>query len=247
MLRRAELHRRPRAGLGDRHRRHPAGDGHPAARAAGDLRPLGLLAASGRRSAPRADHHRLLGQGRATGSPAARAGLGRHRRSCCRSPAWACSGSTPPACPPRTPTPRSSTPSTARRCSPSTAWPTVQHRCMVVANADQADAVAGRARPASTGSAGPAEPGRPGRRRVHRGAHRRATPRPPSGLRHVERVARRRPRGRRARTPWSAAASAIYLDTKTASQPRQPGDHPGRAARGAADPDAAAAGARRRR
>ncbi len=43
----------PRSGPGRRRRGDPAGHGHPAARAAGDLRPLDLLAGAARRSAPR--------------------------------------------------------------------------------------------------------------------------------------------------------------------------------------------------
>ncbi len=63
-LRRAQLHRRHGAGAGRRHRGDLPGDGHPAARAAGHLRPLDLLAeASGVRLA-RAHEQRLLGPGR---------------------------------------------------------------------------------------------------------------------------------------------------------------------------------------
>ena len=44
LARRAELDQGPGPGRGDRHRGRPARDDHPAAGAAGDLRPLGLLA-----------------------------------------------------------------------------------------------------------------------------------------------------------------------------------------------------------
>ena len=88
-LRRDELHRGPRPGRRHRHRRRPAGDDHPAARAAGDLRPLDLLAASARPSArvePTATG--FWAAGRRADRPAPAPGLGRHRGAC-----WRCAAS----------------------------------------------------------------------------------------------------------------------------------------------------------
>ena len=60
--RRDELHRRPGPGGRHRRRRDAAGDDHPAARAARDLRPLDLLAEAPDLRLARADPDRSLGQ-----------------------------------------------------------------------------------------------------------------------------------------------------------------------------------------
>ena len=78
-LRRPELHRRPRPGRRRRHRGHLPGDGHPAAGAAGDLRPLDVLAEAPGVRLRRAHHDRPLGPGR-RGSRPGRAGSGGHHR-----------------------------------------------------------------------------------------------------------------------------------------------------------------------
>ena len=74
-----ELHRRPRPGLRHRRRRDPAGDDHAAARAAGDLRPVDVLADAARLRLARAHLDRPVGQGRRLDRPAAAQGLDRHR------------------------------------------------------------------------------------------------------------------------------------------------------------------------
>ena len=65
--RRAELHQGHGPGAGDRRRRRPARDDHAAARAAGDLRPLDLLAGQAARSArlsrPRTGFWAKVGRG----------------------------------------------------------------------------------------------------------------------------------------------------------------------------------------
>ena len=62
--------------------RHPAGDGDAAAGAAGDLRPLGLLAQAPGLRHRRAHRRRLLGPRRPRDQPRAAPGLGRPPRSC---------------------------------------------------------------------------------------------------------------------------------------------------------------------
>ena len=85
-----------------RHRRRPARHAHPAARAAGDLRPVAVLAgAADVRLAPSRPSTGHLGADRARHRPPAADGLGRDRagpRRACRS---GCSSSTPTACPPQ--------------------------------------------------------------------------------------------------------------------------------------------------
>ena len=75
-VRRDELHRGPRPGRGDRHRGRPARHADPAARAARDLRPLGVLAAASdvRLGGPHRD--RRLGAGRPADRPPAARDLG---------------------------------------------------------------------------------------------------------------------------------------------------------------------------
>ena len=68
-VRRPELDRRSGSGGRRRHRGDLPGDGHPAARPAGHLRPLGLLAEAARVRVRRADQHRPVGQGRPDRSP----------------------------------------------------------------------------------------------------------------------------------------------------------------------------------
>ena len=79
IARRPELHRRPRPGRRGRRRGDVPGDGHPAAGAAGDLRPLGVLAEATRVRLARAHRVRLLGEGRPLDRPASADGLDRHR------------------------------------------------------------------------------------------------------------------------------------------------------------------------
>ena len=79
MLRRDELHRRARPGRRHRRRRHPAGDDHAAAGAAGDLRPVDLLAQAPDVRLRRADRDRALGQGRRPDRRPPAPGLGRSR------------------------------------------------------------------------------------------------------------------------------------------------------------------------
>ena len=69
LVRRPQLHRRPRSGARRRHRRHLPGDGHAAAGAAGDLRPLDVLAQAADASAPTSPPRRASGPRSATRSP----------------------------------------------------------------------------------------------------------------------------------------------------------------------------------
>ena len=137
VVRRPQLDRQPRAGPRRRRGRDPAGDGHPAARPPGDPRPVDLLAGAARRSARPSPPRRASGPGSATGSRSARARSGSAPPCCWRSPAWACSSSTPTACPPRTASPRRSTRSRPRSCSPTTTWPTTPTRSRWSTNDDE--------------------------------------------------------------------------------------------------------------
>ncbi len=83
-LRRPQLDRRPRPGQRDRHRGDLPGDGHPAARAAGVLRTLGLLAQAPRVRLPGAHHVRPLGQGRPPDQRPPARRLGGHDRPAAR-------------------------------------------------------------------------------------------------------------------------------------------------------------------
>ena len=80
VVRRPQLHRRPRPGPRHRRRRHHARDGDPAAGPAGDLRPLGLLAQAPRLPQRRAHRRRLLGPRRSLDQPPPASGLGRDHR-----------------------------------------------------------------------------------------------------------------------------------------------------------------------
>ncbi len=122
--RRDELDGRPRSGPRRRHPRGARGDDDAAARAAGDLRTLGVLAEASRVRLSRAHGDRLLGPGRHPGRRGVRARSGWARPRPSRSPAWASSRWTPTDSRARTPTPRSSTRSSDRRCSPRTGCPT---------------------------------------------------------------------------------------------------------------------------
>ena len=128
-LRRPQLDREPRPGPRGRRRDHAPRDGHPAAGAAGHLRPLDLLAEAAVVRLARADRHRSLGpRGRPDQGPPA-SGLGRYRP--------AAGGRLPrpgptrrrTACPPRTRSPTRSTRSRPRSCSSSTTSSTTPTRC----------------------------------------------------------------------------------------------------------------------
>ena len=158
---------------------------------------------------------RPLGQGRPPDLGAPARGVGGHRRAAAGRLPRACSGSTPTAWPPTSSTPRSSArhgPEGARR---RTAWPTPPTPIRSSANADSAEAVAealagveGSARPPSRSPRAASPTSAPRSRATLR-------PRRPSTPSRTVRDAVQP--GRRAPTPWSAAVSAIYLDTKIAS------------------------------
>ena len=242
-VRRDELHRRPGPGRSDRRRRHLPGDGHPAARAAGHRRPLDLLAQaarrSGRPSPPRPGFWARVGQ---PDRRASAQGLGGHHRAAAPWPASACSGSTPTGWRPRTATPRSSSRSPASRCWRTHGLVDASNTVMVVANADQADAVA-EAMAGVDGIGEPSEPRHQGRRRLRRGRHRRRrrlARRPSTRVEEVRDAVhgvdgRRRPRGR---------LLGDLPRHQDRLQPRQHRDHPDHPAGRAPDPGAAAARAR---
>ena len=169
--------------------------------------------------------------------PAPAEGLGGHRRRSC---ALACLGlftaRRQRSRRPRSSTPRSSTRSWVSRC-----WST--HGLVDNSNTDhgrrqhrQASRTVAEATRRGRRARATHGPRDPGRRRLHHGRHHRLTspPRRPSTS------------SRPPATPSSGidgadalvgGGSAFYLDTKIASQPRQHGDHPDRAARGVPDPD----------
>ena len=238
------------AGLGpviaDRHRRHLPGDGDPAAGAAGDLRPLDLLAVASRRSARTSRPRPASGPGSATGSRPRRGRSGSAPRPCSR---VACLGlfalDTAGLSIGGAVHHRSSTRSSARRCS-STHGARRQLATPIHGRRQR------RRRPTTVAAAmegveGIGEPSGardPGRRRPRR-RHRSRPTSPRRGVvRHRRGVARRG--ARRRRVPIALVGGTVrgvYLDIEAASDARQQGDHPDRAARGVADPDAAAAGA----
>ena len=145
---------------------------------------------------------------------------------------------------PRTPTPRTSTRSSARRCSPTHGLAdSSQHRSMVVANADQRRRGRGRRWRASTGIGEPS-PSRSSRTASRFIAGHRSTPTPTARgrVRH-----RRRRRATRC-TPVAGADALVgggdgdLPRHQGRLQPRQQGDHPARAGRGAPDPDGCCCG-----
>ena len=89
--RRDELHRRSRPGVRHRRRRDPARDDHAAARAAGHLRSLDVLAEAPDVRLRRADHDRHLGPGRRVHQAPAAQGLDRHHARAGRRASSACS------------------------------------------------------------------------------------------------------------------------------------------------------------
>ena len=190
----------------------------------------------------RADLDRLLGPGRAAGSrPRPRTVWVGHRRRARPSPASGSSGSTPSGLSTEDPytkefdsvdRPAGADRRTASPTAPtrSWSWPTPTRR----RRSPQALQRRRRARQAQP----PARSSRTASRSITATVAGDATSQ--AAFDTVDAVRDGRARGRRGRRP-RRRRSAIYLDIEKASEPRQPGDHPGRAARGDADPDAAAA------
>ena len=99
---RAQLHQEPRPGDGDRRRGRPVGHDHPAAGAAGHLRPLGLLAAAAHAGSAEPTERGMWARIGAAHGPPAPAGLDRDRRRAGGRWRWARPAWRPTACRART-------------------------------------------------------------------------------------------------------------------------------------------------
>ena len=216
--RRPQLDRGPRSGAGRRRRRDLPGHGHAAARPAGDLRALDLLAEAPDVRLRRAHHDRLLGPRRSADRASARARSGSSPPWCSwRSAASACSSSTPPACRPRTPSPRSSTRSRARSCWSSTACRTTPTPSRSSTNDDQLDGGRARRSRTSRASVSPTDP-TPTRRRPRSTSRRRSSEDIASTAAFdIVEATRDAVHAVDGADALVGGGSAFYLDTKTAS------------------------------
>ena len=169
-LRRPQLHGRTRSGPRRRRRRHLAGHGDPAARAAGDLRPLDVLAQAPDLPLAPSPPRPASGPGSATGSPPRRARSGPSPPPSWRSRASACSRCRRPVSRPRTATPRSSTRSRVSSCWWRTTLPTTPTPCRWSPTPTTSPR-SRRRRPASTDSASPHRRGDRQRSLLLRGDH----------------------------------------------------------------------------
>ena len=111
---------------------------HPLPGAAGDRRPLGLLAGRPARRQPRTDRDRRVGAHRPADQPPAAHGLGDHRGRARRARASACSPSRPTAWPAPTPSPTPPTRWSASAYRTATSPPGGGQPMVVIANADSA-------------------------------------------------------------------------------------------------------------
>ena len=211
-----------------------------AAGAAGDLRPMVLLAGASDVRLRRPHRDRPLGPGRPAHRPRPAPHLGGHRAACSRSPRSACFQLDADGLQNKDAfygTPDSVVGEDGAR-------PALPGGLRPAGDRDRDKDEAGAVRTALAGDRRHRRRRRPGRQgRPGASCRARSTDAAgqPGGQGHRRPGPRRGARGRRARTPRSAAAPRSSLDTLRASSSDNTADHPDRAAGGVPDPDAAAA------
>ena len=241
VLRRDELHRRPRTGRRDRDRGRAAGDDHAAAGAARDLAAAGSSGRSARRSTPpEPTSTGFWAKVGARIAPRPRAGLGRHGAPLWPPAASASCSSTPTACPRQDAYTKDFDSVIGQQVLTDHGLADTASPVMVVANAGQADAV----RSAMTGIDGIGDQPTPP---IVKGdvaliqAQLESDPTSKAAFATVDDVRVRGAPGRRRRRPRRRGVRDQHRH-REGLRARQPGDHPARAARGDDRADGAAAG-----